>query len=192
MFDIGLDNRLACRSGRYADLSRGVPNRTGLPFPAGRGRRSRVSRSGGPPDCDFYAANSRWEIRDLARARTRETENRRFHILLESFQRPALLSYKNTINAKHVGPLGVQMLAYTIVILICSMSTDHADCQAETAIDVVRGPRVENVMMCAMGGQTIIAQTALAHGDGHEYLKILCLPSAREPRTADVTKSEDE
>jgi len=85
------------------------------------------------------------------------------------------------------------MLAYTIVILICSVNTDHSDCQTATAIDVVRGPRVENVMMCAMGGQTMIAQSALAHGDGREYLKILCLPSDREPATAsDVPKSEDD
>lgn len=74
------------------------------------------------------------------------------------------------------------MLAYTIVILICSVNTDRADCQRDTAIDVVRGPRVENAMMCAMGGQTMIAQTALAHGDGQDYLKILCIPSDRERR----------
>lgn len=74
------------------------------------------------------------------------------------------------------------MLSYTIVILICSVNIDHADCQRDTAIDVVRGPRVENVMMCGMGGQTMIAQTALAHGDGREYLKILCIPSDHERR----------
>jgi hypothetical protein len=76
------------------------------------------------------------------------------------------------------------MLAYTIVILICSTNTAHADCQPDTAIDVVRGPRVENAMMCAMGGQTMIAQTVLAHGDGQEYLKILCIPFDRERRVS--------
>jgi hypothetical protein len=74
------------------------------------------------------------------------------------------------------------VLNYTIIILICSVNTSHSDCQRDTAIDVIRGPRVENVMMCGMGGQTMVAQTALAHGDGQDYLKILCVPSDHEPR----------
>jgi hypothetical protein len=76
------------------------------------------------------------------------------------------------------------MSAYTIVILICSINVGQADCQPDTAIDVVRGPRVENVMMCAMGGQTMIARTALIHDDGQEYLKVLCSPSDHQSKSA--------
>ena len=85
------------------------------------------------------------------------------------------------------------MLGYIIVILICSVNVDHSDCQRETAIDVIRGPRVENAIMCTMGGQTMVARTALAHGDGREYLKILCIPSDHEGKTVSgVAAPEDE
>jgi len=76
------------------------------------------------------------------------------------------------------------MPAYSIVILICSINIGHADCQRETAIDVVRGPRVENAMMCAMAGQAMIAQTALMQGHGEEYMKLLCIPADHDVRSA--------
>jgi hypothetical protein len=86
----------------------------------------------------------------------------------------------------------VLMPAYSVVILICSIHIGHADCQSETAIDVVRGPRVENAMMCAMAGQAMIARTALMQGDGEEYMKLLCIPADHEIRSASrMTNSQD-
>ena len=66
---------------------------------------------------------------------------------------------------------------YSILILICSTALSHADCQAKTALDVVRGPTVDNPMMCALNAQTMIARTDLVQGDGAQYMKVVCTPS---------------
>ena len=63
---------------------------------------------------------------------------------------------------------------YSILVLICSTALSHADCQAKTAVDVVRGPTVDNPMMCGLNAQTMIARTDLVQGDGSEYLKVGC------------------
>jgi hypothetical protein len=66
---------------------------------------------------------------------------------------------------------------YSILVLICSTTLSHADCQAKTALDVVRGPTVDNPMMCALNAQTMIARTDLVQGDGSEYIKVVCTRS---------------
>jgi hypothetical protein len=66
---------------------------------------------------------------------------------------------------------------YSILILICSTALSHADCQAKTALDVVRGPTVDNAIMCALNAQTMIARTDLVQGDGTQYVKVVCRPS---------------
>ncbi len=63
---------------------------------------------------------------------------------------------------------------YSIIVLICSTALSHADCQARTAVDVVRGPTVDNAMMCAFNAQTMIARTVLVQPDGTEYVKVVC------------------
>jgi hypothetical protein len=63
---------------------------------------------------------------------------------------------------------------YSILVLICSTALSHADCQATTAADVVRGPTVDNPMMCGLNAQTMIARTDLVQGGGAEYAKIVC------------------
>jgi hypothetical protein len=68
-------------------------------------------------------------------------------------------------------------LMYSILVLICSTALSHADCQAKTAVDVVRGPTVDNPMMCAFNAQTMIARTDLVQGDGSEYVKVVCTPA---------------
>jgi hypothetical protein len=68
--------------------------------------------------------------------------------------------------------LGAQM--YSILVLVCSTALSHADCQAKTAVDVVRGPTVDNPMMCGVNAQTMIARTDLVQGDGSEYMKVVC------------------
>jgi hypothetical protein len=65
-------------------------------------------------------------------------------------------------------------LMYSIVVLICSTALSHADCQAKTAVDVVRGPTVDNSMMCALNAQTMIARTDLVQTNGTEYVKVVC------------------
>ena len=63
---------------------------------------------------------------------------------------------------------------YSIMILICSTALSHADCQAKTAVDVVRGPTVDNPMMCEFDAQAMIARTDLVQADGTEYVKVVC------------------
>jgi hypothetical protein len=77
-------------------------------------------------------------------------------------------------------------MSFTVLILVCSMSMDHAACQPDTAIDVVQGPKVDNQMMCGLFGQSMIAQTALVPREGEEYLKIMCTQSGFTRRTADL------
>ena len=66
---------------------------------------------------------------------------------------------------------------YSILILVCSTALSHADCQAKTAIDVVRGPRVDNAVMCFLNAQTMVARTDLVQAGGAQYMKVVCRPS---------------
>jgi hypothetical protein len=65
-------------------------------------------------------------------------------------------------------------LMYSILVLICSTALSHADCQAKTAVDVIRGPTVDNQIMCGLNAQTMIARTDLVQRDGSEYVKVVC------------------
>ena len=69
------------------------------------------------------------------------------------------------------------MSGYSIVILICSTALSHTACQPETALDVVRGPPVDNAIMCSMNAQTMMARTDLVQGGGSQYMKVVCTPS---------------
>ena len=70
-----------------------------------------------------------------------------------------------------------------IVILICSASLPPADCQRETALDIISGPRVASVGSCGLIGQTTVAATALIGRAAGDYVKISCEP-VRETKTA--------
>lgn len=63
-----------------------------------------------------------------------------------------------------------------ILVLICPMSMDHAACNPETAIDIVRSMRVASPQQCAFMGQALLAPTALAPDPGKQYMKIMCVP----------------
>ena len=65
-------------------------------------------------------------------------------------------------------------MIFSILILVCAASLDHAACQPDTAVDVVQGPKVANEMMCGLIGQTTLATTAVAPRPGEEYVKIIC------------------
>jgi hypothetical protein len=66
---------------------------------------------------------------------------------------------------------------YSLVVLICSTALSHADCQAKTAVDVIRGPTVDNPVMCGFNAQAMIARTDLVQNDGTEYVKVVCTRS---------------
>jgi hypothetical protein len=79
------------------------------------------------------------------------------------------------------------MSGYSILILICSTALSHSDCQANTAVDVVRGPTVDSAIMCSFNAQAMIARTDLVQ-PGSEYMKVVCTPS----RNADQWVAEVE
>jgi hypothetical protein len=80
------------------------------------------------------------------------------------------------------------MPGYLIVILICSTALSHPDCQPDTALDFVRGPQVDNPVMCALNAQTMLARTDLVQAGGAQYMKVVCARS----KNADQWKAEIE
>ena len=59
--------------------------------------------------------------------------------------------------------------------LICASALPHADCQPETALEVVIGPSATNAHACLFQTQAFVAHLARTHPlpDGH-YLKVVC------------------
>src|SRR6516165_11084358 len=66
---------------------------------------------------------------------------------------------------------------YSIVILICATALSHSDCETKTALDVVRGPTVDNAILCALNAQTMIARTDLVQNSAAQYVKVTCTRS---------------
>ena len=64
---------------------------------------------------------------------------------------------------------------FQILILVCAMNMSHANCQADNALDVIRGPEVPNELMCGFHGQAFLASTSIAPRSGREYTKIQCI-----------------
>jgi hypothetical protein len=83
------------------------------------------------------------------------------------------------------------MSGYSMVILICSTALSHDDCRRETALDVVRGPPVDNVVMCSLNAQTMMSPTDLVRGGGSQYMKVVCMPSMSPDRwRAEIERRE--
>lgn len=69
-----------------------------------------------------------------------------------------------------------------IVILVCSAGLSPPECQRETALDVISGPRVASISACGMMGQATLAGTGLGRREG-DFIKIRCEP-VRPTQTA--------
>lgn len=64
---------------------------------------------------------------------------------------------------------------FKILILICSMQLSPADCQINSATDVISGPEAADEIACGLYGQAYIAETALGTSRREdEYVKIQC------------------
>ena len=82
------------------------------------------------------------------------------------------------------------MPTFTILILVCAIGVSRTDCQPETAVATIRGPQVQNELMCGFFGQATLAGTAVAPREGLEYMKIMCLRSkTTAARGLPVTKA---
>lgn len=49
---------------------------------------------------------------------------------------------------------------FKVLILVCSVNLAPAECQINTALDVINGPEAQNELMCGFHGQAYIAETA--------------------------------
>jgi hypothetical protein len=76
-----------------------------------------------------------------------------------------------------------------MLILICSASTSPADCQVDTALDIIHGPQVASVFECGMASQVMAAQTSLLRRGPGEYMKVRCSPLKKVAEAAPVTGS---
>lgn len=67
-----------------------------------------------------------------------------------------------------------------VLILVCSTAVAPADCNPDTAFDVINGPAALSVADCAMGAQAMLASTAQLGQRPNEYVKIRCGPPRHE------------
>jgi hypothetical protein len=63
-----------------------------------------------------------------------------------------------------------------MLILVCSANLSPADCQMETALDIIHGPQVASVFECGMASQVMAAQTTILRRGQGEYMKVRCTP----------------
>jgi hypothetical protein len=56
------------------------------------------------------------------------------------------------------------------------VNVSPADCQLETALDIVQGPQVASVFECGMASQALVAQTTILRNGASEYMKVKCAP----------------
>lgn len=63
---------------------------------------------------------------------------------------------------------------FKVLILICSVTLAHEDCQTDNAVSVIDGPESPTAVMCGLNGQAYIASTAVAAKHDDEYVKVTC------------------
>ncbi|MGO4724668.1 MULTISPECIES: hypothetical protein [unclassified Inquilinus] len=67
-----------------------------------------------------------------------------------------------------------------MLLLVCATSLSPADCEIDTAIDVIQGPATASPSACAFQGQAQVADTALPIRPGETYLKVRCIRMVAE------------
>jgi hypothetical protein len=90
--------------------------------------------------------------------------------------------YRSGVSNRGSAPVGCGrscrmenvMAPFVVFIYLCAASTAPADCDRTNAIDVALGPPAANELMCGLGAQQMMAQTAIRPKDG-EYFKIACV-----------------
>ncbi len=63
----------------------------------------------------------------------------------------------------------------SVIVLICSLSTQPQDCDASSARMTLQGGETASVMSCGMEAQAMLGRSALKPDLGREYAKIECL-----------------
>lgn len=77
---------------------------------------------------------------------------------------------------------------FQMMILVCALGVPRAQCQADTALDVLHGPQVVNELMCGLHGQAMMAGTSLIGRNKGEYIKLTC---ARAKQVGNAVKRQD-
>lgn len=78
------------------------------------------------------------------------------------------------------------MNSFIVVVFVCASGIGQSECNADTALDVIRGPKVSSEITCGLHGQATIASLARPLDTEHEYMKITC---QRARQVADVPPS---
>jgi hypothetical protein len=65
-----------------------------------------------------------------------------------------------------------------VLVLICSMNTNGADCDQHTAVDVIATAEAPTPQQCGFLGQALLAPTSVAPEPGKQYMKIMCVREA--------------
>jgi hypothetical protein len=66
------------------------------------------------------------------------------------------------------------MNSFIVVVFVCASGIGQSDCNADTALDVIRGPKVASEITCGLHGQATVASLARPIDTAHEYIKIGC------------------
>jgi hypothetical protein len=64
----------------------------------------------------------------------------------------------------------------SVVVLICSISTQPQVCTESSALATLHGGEVNNVVSCGLEAQAMLGRSALKPTPGQEYAKIECQP----------------
>jgi hypothetical protein len=77
------------------------------------------------------------------------------------------------------------------ILLICSTTLPRAECQPDTALDVIIGPKATSARLCGFQSQAFLAPTTLAATLAKgTYLKIQCKRAHATDMAAPVSPAQ--
>lgn len=62
-----------------------------------------------------------------------------------------------------------------VLVLICSMDTSGADCDQQTAVDVIAMGQTNSPTQCGFMSQAMMATGPIAPVAGKQYMKVMCV-----------------
>ena len=65
----------------------------------------------------------------------------------------------------------------SVIILICSLSTEPHSCDGSNALATYQGGRAGSIMSCGRDAQVFLSRSAFKPDPSREYAKIQCVPN---------------
>ncbi len=65
----------------------------------------------------------------------------------------------------------------SVIILICSVSTEPHKCDGSSALATYQGGRATSIMSCGRDAQAFLGRSALKPDPSREYAMIQCVPN---------------